>query len=58
MDLVSSVRVKLYFEFNMSILFYLFNDDIFLLCETKKISINSLAMKDLGTLLLYQVLDT
>ena len=32
----------------MSILFYLVNDDIYLLCETKKISNESLAMKDLG----------
>ena len=32
----------------MSILFYLVNDDIYLLCENKKISNESLAMKDLG----------
>ena len=32
----------------MSILFYLVNNDICLLCETKKISNENLAMKNLG----------
>ena len=36
------------FQHNMSILFYLVNDDICLLCETKKISNEILGMKDLG----------
>ena len=37
-DLVCSVGVNLYFEFNVSIIFYLVNNDIYYLCETEKIS--------------------